>query len=277
MKFPLFQLKILIPTLLFVIIALLFLFGPLFPWSPVKPGYQKYAFDTYSVVYPHDFYIPNYHADLNLFIEEIEATLQLPQKKRISVIYAKRADLQRFVPWLKTDGLGGIVLLTGDVVYINYEKISEMGTSQEEYLKHELVHALHHQNFPIPKSHQAAKITYMSEGIPFYFGGPYFYAGDEWVYRLSKTELQASPSGDQPFTAESFQNLDTKIGEQYKVSHMLYGKFIGYLITTYGQEKFNDFNQDFHSNPTNHRQLFDQHFGEKLEVVVEKFVTEISQ
>jgi hypothetical protein len=258
---------------LLVMIGIYFLgtAGPLLAWSPVKPGYTELKAQTYTVYYPEATEVPEYYKTLDPYIKQYSEQLDLPLKKNIKLIRTNKANIQKYLPWMSTESIGGAALQTGDVLYISYEKIAEQGLSEEEFVKHEVIHLLHHQNATILNSFNAGKRTYMSEGVPFYAGGPRYYSREEFLERLRKATLEETTEGDTIYTEQSFAALDRESGEQYKVSHMLYGEFIVYLIATYSQEKFNAFNHAFQENPFMHRELFEEHFGQKLEVVLQEF------
>lgn len=256
-----------------VIIGLYFLgtAGPLFAWSPIKPGYASFEAKTYTVYYPENSQLPEYYTFLDSYIQQYSEHLSLPLKKNIKIIRADKANIKKYLPWMHIESIGGAALQTGDVLYISFEKVEEQEMSEEEFVKHELIHLLHHQNTTLVNSFNASKREYMSEGVPFYAGGPHYYAKKDFLNSLKKVKLEEAKEGDDLYVSDAFTNLDKESGEQYKVSRMLYGEFIGYLITTYGQERFNAFNHAFLENPFMHRELFEEHFGKKLEVVLQEF------
>lgn len=250
--------------------------GPLLPWSPLKPGYDEYLAETYSVHYPSQKGMPEYYKDLDAYIQANSKQFNLPVKKKIKLIRTDKASLQKYLPWMKTDNLGGVALQTGDVLYISYEKIEERGLQEEEFVRHEIIHLLHHQNANIINSFNAGKITYLSEGVPFYSGGPKYYSREEWLERLKKAKLEEATTGDSLYIPDAFSMYDPESGDEYRVSHMLYGEFIKYVIDMYGQEKFNTFNLEYLKTPSLHRELFEETYDKKLEVVAQEFETTLS-
>lgn len=258
---------------LLVVIGLYFLgtAGPLLAWSPMKPGYAEFKAKTYTVFYPEQTQLPEYYKTLDPYIERFSEELDLPLKKNIKLIRSNKENIQKYLPWMSTESIGGAALQTGDVLYISYEKIAEQGMNEEEFVKHEIIHLIHHQNATLINSFNAGKRTYLSEGVPFYAGGPRYYSREEFLERLKKVKLEETKEGDEIYVSDAFSSLDKESAEQYKVSHMLYGEFIGYLIRIYGQDTFNAFNHSFLENPFMHRELFEEHFGKKLEVVLQEF------
>jgi hypothetical protein len=245
--------------------------GPLFPWNPWKSGYEEFKSQTYAVYTPQGTVMPTFYQSLDGYLTETSKQFDLPLTHPIKLIRVDKAHFKAYLPWMNTDALGGAALQTGDVLYVGFEKIAQQGLNEEEYVKHEVVHLMHHQNTNILNSAAGLKIEYLSEGVPFYAGGPRFYPREEFLERLKKVKLAETTSGDEIYTPETFSVLDEKTAEQYKVSHMLYGEFIKYLIDTYGQEKFNAFDHEFLKTPSLHRTIFEEQYGKKLEVVLQEF------
>ncbi len=271
MKIRKFKKRYWITAICVILFYYLLAFGPLFPWNPIKSGYEELKAQTYSVYYQKDTELPAYYQNLESYLSETSITFNLPRTRYIKLIRTDKSHMKGYIPWLNTDSLGGVALQTGDILYINSEKIAEQKLNEEEYIKHELVHLLLHQNTNIINASRATKVTYVSEGIPFYLSGPSFYSQKEFLECLKKVKLQETTEGDEIYTADSFSGLDEQSAERYKVSHMLYGGFIGYLIKTYGQEKFNIFDHEFLNTPSLHRQLFEEVYEKKLEVVLQEF------
>jgi hypothetical protein len=271
MKLRKFKKRYWLTTITFILLYYLFIYGPLFPWSPVKSEYVEMSAKTYSLyAFGNGTMIPAYPS-LDSYISDTSKTFDLPLNNHIKIIRTDNKHLKNYLPWLNTDSLGGAALQTGDVLYVNAEKIQELGFKEEEYIKHEVIHLMHHQNTNIINSFNAGKVTYLAEGVPFYAAGPNFYSREELLERVKKLKLEETVEGNDIYTTESFSILDEESAERYKVSHMLYGEFIGYLIDTYGREKFNAFNHEYLKTPSIHRQVFDEHYGKKLEVILQEF------
>lgn len=245
--------------------------GPFFAWSPIKPGYEEFEAQAYTVYYPEGTALPAYYKSLDQYLTDTSTQFSFPLKKRIKLIRTDKASLQAFLPWMQTESLGGAALQTGDVLYISYEKIKERELDEEQFIKHEIVHLMHHQNSNIINAFSAGKVTYLSEGVPFYAGGPRYYSRNEFLGRLKKANLEETTTGDTIYSSDAFSALDEVSGERYRISHMLYGEFIAYLISTYGQEKFNTFDHEYLKTPSIHRQLFEEIYGKKLETALQEF------
>jgi hypothetical protein len=277
MKLLKFKKRYWLTTIGVIVLYFLCTAGPLFAWSPIKPGYETFSAKTYTVYYPAGTELPEYYKSLDTYLAETSEQFTLPLKQHIRLIRTDKSSLQKYLPWMKTDGLGGVALQTGDVLYISFEQIAEREFNEEEYLRHEVVHLMHHQNSNMVNAFNAGKVTYLSEGVPFYAGGPRFFSRDEFIKNVKKAKLEETTEGDAIYTADAFAALDEQSAERYKISHMLYGEFIGYLIATYGQEKFNAFNHEYLKTPSIHRQLFEEQYGKKLEVVLQEFEEKLLQ
>lgn len=266
-----FRKKYWLSILVLLLLIVSFLFGPLFPWSPVKPGYQTREAEQFTLYSPTDRAIPEFYSSLDAEITTLSAALELPVKRDIKIIRTEKSAFQGYMPWLRTESLGGVALQTGNVLFVSYEKIAERQLSEQEFVKHELIHIILHQNSTLGNALRAGSITYISEGVPFYLGGPNYFPKNEFIEKIKPIDLKETTKGDAIYEDGTFNSLDEASGDRYKVSHMLYGEFVRYLVTTYGTNKFNAFNKAVLQDPGAHRKLFEEHFEMKLEAALQIF------
>lgn len=260
----------------FLITILSFLSGPLFPWSPLKPDYAQYEGKHYAVYYSRGTSMPDFYKDLDPVLGKLSNTYNLTFHKKIKLIRTSENSLKFYLPWIRTEGIGGAALQTGDVLYINYEQIQQMDMNEEEFVNHEVTHLLQHQNTDFFKSF--TNIPYITEGTAVYFGGPRYFTSKDAFYELAnKTPLEVNKNGNAIFTDKSFAKLNTKSGERVKFVYTLYGEFISYLINTYGNKTFNAFYHNFLEDPENHRELFQTHFDISLTDAQNNFIQSLKQ
>ena len=69
-----------------LITLLAFLDGPLFPWSPVTPGYQHLVLARGDVIYPSDTSLDASYRLLDHYIAETEAFHRLRMPKRVRIV-----------------------------------------------------------------------------------------------------------------------------------------------------------------------------------------------
>lgn len=95
-------------------ILVAFPFGPLFPWSPVHPGYQARQFNRTIVLFPSGRELPNAFLRVDAYIDRAEKFHHLAMKERVTVILCRDwNDFKRFMPFLRGRGAAGAALPTG--------------------------------------------------------------------------------------------------------------------------------------------------------------------
>ena len=216
--------------LFFMLLALAFPFGPLFPWSPVKLGYHTINYARGDVYVAEAQPAETDYALLDQLMNEAETFHQLRYQRRIKVIGCQDwGTCKRGMPWMKINGLGGVTL-AGDVIYIT-PKLKEMKFSTLQFLKHELTHALLCQNTTVLKGYKLNQQPWFHEGLAVSFGRQSDYLKrDEWLKLTATTSLT--------------QYLDPKLGPEEWNARFAYPTqryFIEWLKTTYGEERFYQF------------------------------------
>ena len=173
-----------------VLAAGAFAYGPLLPWSPVKPGYTAASFRSARVYYDGARAMnPDYLA-IDDAMAEAEAFHKLKFRHPLTVIACKNwGDCGRGLPWLPVGNLGGVTLLTGGVIYIT-PKVEEKHLHTGEFLRHEISHALISQNTSPLAVYELGKHEWLFEGIAVAFGHQqdYFTRG-EFLKQAAQTEL----------------------------------------------------------------------------------------
>ena len=121
-------------TLLLFLLA--FPYGPLFPWSPVQPGYQTERFQRADVIYPNGTVIPESYRRIDSLISEAELFHQLPMPRRMTVIACRNwKDFHRFMPHIRSQAVAAVTLAPGTVIYVT-PKVQEKGLDSAEFLRH---------------------------------------------------------------------------------------------------------------------------------------------
>lgn len=214
----------------FLLVLLAFPFGPLFPWSPVKPGYHTTNFARGELYSAAGQPVEADYALLDHLMAEAENFHQMHFSRRIKVIACKDwATCERGVPWLSMHSLGG-VMLAGDVIYIT-PKLKEKNFSTAEFLRHELSHALLTQNTTLLKGYRLNWQPWFYEGLAVSFGRQHDY--------LSRTEVLEKIS-----TVAVVQYLDPAQAPaewNARLAYPLQRYFIEWLKATYSAERFQDF------------------------------------
>jgi hypothetical protein len=218
--------------LFFLTLALAFPFGPLFPWSPLKFGYNHVGYARADVYVGLQNPLSNDYGLVDRMMNEAEAFHGLSYKRRVRVIECKdwRA-CGRSLPWMgNLHALGGVTLATGDAIYLT-PKLKEKGFSIAEFLRHELSHALISQNTSMRSSFKLNEQPWFNEGLAVSFGRQSNYVKrDEFLARAKQVDLagyldpakRATP-WDQRFAYPT---------QRY---------FIEYLRAGFGEERFRQF------------------------------------
>jgi hypothetical protein len=130
----------------FAFVFYAFLYGPLFPWSPIKPGYNHLSLARADVYYAQATTPDPAYSQLGSLIAEADSFHRLPLRKRIRIITCRDwGDFARFVPTLRGRVVGAVTYDTGTVIFVT-PKIAERHFYLAEFLRHELSRAVLHQN-----------------------------------------------------------------------------------------------------------------------------------
>lgn len=150
-------------------VAAAFPYGPLFPWSPWKPGYAHIASTRGDVYYDSSRALPEVYRRLDSLIAEAETFHGFQARSRITVVVcANWGQFTRLAPQIRGRGVGAITLATGTAIYVT-PKLDERGFDHAEFLRHELSHAVLHQNQTLVAAYRSAN-TWMFEGLAVSFG-----------------------------------------------------------------------------------------------------------
>jgi hypothetical protein len=230
--------------------------GPLFPWSPIKPGYTHFTLHRADIYYPAGTTLDDSYRQLDSFIDEAEKFHQLKMPDRITVIAPRRwVDFHLQAPWQRGP-VGALTLQTGTVIFIT-PKIAEKHFDTAEYLRHELSHAILDQNMPLWRGHKMNGQPWLYEGLAVDFGKQKSYlTEDEFVTRAQTEPL-----------APAFNGNDSDM----RFNYVAWRYFLEYLIRTRGRNKFQDYLLRVMQDPDQARALFPEFFGGSFDGAVLEF------
>lgn len=238
------------------------LWGPLFPWSPIKPGFQKIPASNAHIfiqnMTPADSIV--YHIDGILEEEALFHQLQYQDKCTILIVDPE-TNMKRFAPWLRGAGYS-VSLSMANLIYIGpTARTSSQGI--ETYLKHELSHMLMDQNTSFRKALRMHEQGWFLEGIAQYFSGHRFYTRAEFIEICKARQIRFSDLRAGNPLGMTFQDL--------KLNYTYYQLFIQHLVDSYGLGSLQTFIQHYLREPDNYPQLFEMLYGVKLETILVDF------
>lgn len=243
-----------LPYALAFLILLLFPYGPLFPWSPVKPGYTHVSLERADVYYPAGRPLDPAYLRVDEFIRDSEKFHRLPAPLRIRVVECGDwAAFQRFLPQYRSHGIGAVTLATGTVIYMT-PRIKERGLDAGEFLRHEISHATLHQNQSLYNAFRIGGVEWLSEGLAVAYGNQKSYYSDaEFAARIRREEVA-------PFLDPSRRGEVAGIFE-IRYSYVVWRRFNEYLMTAKGRVAYQGYLEAVMQDPREWRDLFPKHFG----------------
>ncbi|HMV84067.1 MAG TPA: hypothetical protein PLD20_16570 [Blastocatellia bacterium] len=264
MKLPKRKLFIGMAVATFFLLLMAFPFGPLLPWSPIKPGYNSVSHARADVYFNKAEAEPADCRAVDQMMAEAEGFHGLKFQKRVKVIDCKNwDDCGRSWFWMNVKPLGGITLGTGDVIYLT-PKIKERNFSLAEFLRHELSHALISQNTSIRNSLKLTDQAWFSEGIAVWFGNQKAY--------LSREEfLEKAKTADLVKVIDPAQMDRTSPDWSARFAYPAQRYFLEYLKQTRGADQFQSFLVKYIQAPDDYQTLFNEIYKQSLTDAVRQF------
>jgi hypothetical protein len=243
-------------AIVLVVVVAAFCDGPLFPWSPIKPGYIHFTLHRADIYYPSGTTLDESYKQLDSFIDEAEKFHQLKMPDRIAVIAPRTwTDFHLQVPWQRGP-VGALTLQTGTAIFVT-PKLAEKHFDTAEFLRHELSHAILDQNMTLWRGHKMNREPWLYEGLAVDFGQQKSYlTEDEFLARAQTQPLAPAFNGD---------NSDMRF------NYVAWRNFLEYLIRTRGRDKFQDYLLRVMQDPDQARALFPEFFGVSFDAALLEF------
>lgn len=247
----------------FTLSLLTYLFwGPLFPWSPVKRGFQRIPSSKANVFIQNMTASDSIVHEIDKILEDEEIFHQLKYQDKVTILIVDpETSMKRFAPWLRGRGYS-VSLSLANLIYIGpTARRSSFGI--KTYLKHELSHMLIDQNTSFRKALAMHDQGWLLEGVAQHYSGHQFYTRSEFV-RVSKasgvsfTDLREESPLDM-----GFQDL--------KYNYTYYQLFIEYLVEAYGLEALQKYIKSYKDDPGDYQEIFVTIYGMKLDQLLEGF------
>jgi hypothetical protein len=241
-----------------------FAYGPLFPWSVVKPGYQTIRSARAEVSWPEGAAIDPAYLAIDQMIAEGEAFqgMRAPDRLRI-VECASWEDFRRFCPVGPGRGVGAVTLDLGGVIYIS-PRVAERGLDKGEFLRHEIAHAIVANNVTLWNLRRMKHHTWLYEGVPVWFARQRAYiTRDEFLERAGDVDLRAVIAYD--------ANSGRPAPIDMRFAYVAWRYFIEHLVEVHGRAVFDRFYHRYLSSPEDMDRLFEESFGRPLRTSVDEF------
>jgi hypothetical protein len=231
-----------------LLILIAFPYGPLFPFSPWKPGYQHLALSRADIFWPERTELPEAYRSLDRFIGETEAFVQLKAPRRITVV--KTNSWPRFrslLPHVSTHAIAAITMATGTIVYVS-PKLDEKHFDHGEFLLHELGHAVINQNQTIPAAWRFARIEWLAEGIAVANGKQTSYLSrEEFIARAQTQPLRDVIDASGPI--------------DMRFAYPAWRYFNEFLMARFGRDRYQTFLLETMREPRTWREYFANRLG----------------
>ena len=249
----------------FLLLVILYLFwGPLFPWNPLKLGYEKIE-SSKATIYITENNGENVVYNLDELIQEEEEFHGIKFKEKFKIIVlGKESNMKRYLPWLKGSGYS-VKLGFVNVIYIGPNaRNSQYGIGA--FLKHEISHLLIHQNTSTSKNvFEIQKQGWLVEGVATYFGGPHYYEKNEFITLWIENGLDFN---------SLYEENPLEMGDnRFRLKYTYYRFFIEFLVETYGIEKFQLYLKKYCNNPKSYEAIFPEIYNQDLNEILQKFDT----
>lgn len=257
-------------TLLLAAVALLVWslgYGPLLPWSPVRPGFQELAGERMTIIYPETMALPEELRDPNALVKQAEAFhhLSAPGKIRATIL-PDWSTAYRVLPRFARRGIGGITLATGTAIYI-LPTVAERRQDPVEYVRHELSHAVIHQNHTMLDALRIVEVQWLAEGMAVWFGRQKAYITDEEFRR-------SAPARDLAAYIDPAQRERLPGPFDMRFAYICWRHFNQFL-------EARDANTYWHfvhatvKDPPAWRRIFEAHFHEPFEAAISAFAAQV--
>ena len=242
---------------LLAFVVFVFCAGPLFPWSPLKPGYTHFILHRADIYYPTGTTLEEPYQQMDALIAEAETFHRLKMPDRIAVIAARTwTDFHLQAPWQRGNAIGALTLQTGTVIWIT-PKIAGKHFDTAEFLRHELSHAILDQNTTLWRGHKLNRQPWLYEGLAVDFGRQKAYlTDDEFLFRAQTKSL-----------APVFDGRSTDM----RFNYVAWRFFVEHMIHTRGRDRFQEYLLRVMQDPDQARPLFPESFGLSFDDAVREF------
>jgi hypothetical protein len=238
-------------------------YGPLFPWSPIQPGYTSISLKRADIVYPRRSRLDPSYMLVDRYVAEAESFFKMAAPKRMRVVaFGTWGDFARFCP-IVHGRVGAVTLEKVDVIYVT-PILAEKHLDTGEFLRHEITHAIVGNNVAWLRLRRMRHVSWLYEGVPVWFGRQRaFLTQQEFVKRAQITDL----SPVMRFDAVD----DDAAAVDMRFYYIAWRDFIDYLVQTWGRERFARFHRLYMDDADHVEAHFGHIFGTPFSSAVRDF------
>src|SRR5262245_26752452 len=254
--------KLLILVAVSIGVGYAFLAGPLFAWSPIKPGYDVVRLERADVYFGTGVTPDPILRNVDQFIRDTEQFHQMQLPRRMTIIVCRSwSDFHRFLPTVPGESVGAATPEFGTVTYLT-PKIQEMKFDPAEFIRHELSHAVLEQNSTLWNSLRFKQSPWFLEGLAVLAADQKAYGTWE-DFENRPAERKIEPL----FSRQPYQTPDFDI----RFAYLAWRYFLEWSVETRGRPALQQYIQGFMQRPQEAEQLFRETYGEDLLTAVRSF------
>jgi predicted SprT family Zn-dependent metalloprotease len=262
-----------ISIILLILIIYLFLFGKLFPYSPIKVGFSEHELKN-TIIFVQDGNNFNDFQKIDTLTPAVEEfhNLKFTEKPKFYIFRDDDSYFHRTITKARFYAYpNGSIMISPWAL----KEAEEGKISLEIYLKHELSHILLYQHMGVLMAYKYYP-DWLMEGIAVYSTnqmGTSFYPSKSETYQYIKQGNFVPP-----FDFMTKKEDEIKLDVKYRIAFM-YSEFaciVDYLVTTYGKDKFMSYMNSLLID-NDHEKVFKQVYGIDFDnalIEFKKYVTE---
>jgi len=260
-------------TAFFLLLVYLFLFGRLFPFSPIIIGFEKKEFDK-AIIYYHQTDNLNEFLSFNDVIEGVERFHRMKFKKKVK-IFLTESD-KEYKRYTGTTARFVTQPIEGRIFISNRAKTEYRNEKIQfyTYLEHELSHSILYQNMSFIRS--LSYPTWFMEGFAMYsakqVGTDGYYSYQQTKEKISEGYFVKPEDWGTIISKKGESVINCKLENKYWFIYSEFALIINDLVIQFGEDQVIDFlEKSLHE--TDFYKLFNTTFGQSFNDYINDFKT----